>query len=77
MSLISRRRFLRIPIPVQPGNFTYLERIMRFLLWSRGGFRIHFDGPAELCKSWQRIIVKLQPANLTRKLLERRCSIIR
>ena len=32
------------------GNFTYLERIMRFLLWSRGGFRIHFDGPAELCK---------------------------
>jgi predicted NBD/HSP70 family sugar kinase len=30
------------------GNFTYLERILRFLLWSRGGFRIHFDGPPAL-----------------------------
>jgi predicted NBD/HSP70 family sugar kinase len=30
------------------GNFTYLERISKFLLWSRGGFRIHFDGPAPL-----------------------------
>ena len=30
------------------GNFVYLERIARFLLWSRGGFRIHFDGPAAL-----------------------------
>lgn len=30
------------------GNFVYLERITKFLLWSRGGFRIHFDGPAAL-----------------------------
>ncbi len=30
------------------GNFTYVERIAKFLLWSRGGFRIHFDGPAAL-----------------------------
>ncbi len=29
-------------------NFFYLERLINFLLWSRGGFRIHFDGPAEL-----------------------------
>src|SRR5262249_14421526 len=28
------------------GNFTYLERIVKFLLWSRGGFRLHFAGPA-------------------------------
>src|SRR5258708_20315965 len=34
--------------PAAAGNFTYLERIIKFLLWSRGGFRIHFDGPAEL-----------------------------
>ena len=32
------------------GNFIYVERIMRFLLWSRGGYRIHFDGPAELSR---------------------------
>jgi predicted NBD/HSP70 family sugar kinase len=34
--------------PHAAGNFTYLERIAKFLLWSRGGFRIHFDGPAAL-----------------------------
>lgn len=30
------------------GNFTFIERIVKFLLWSRGGFRIYFDGPAPL-----------------------------
>lgn len=29
-------------------NFFYLERLVKFLLWSRGGFRIYFDGPHEL-----------------------------
>src|ERR1022692_3836507 len=34
--------------PQAAGNSTYLERITKFLLWSRGGFRIHFDGPVPL-----------------------------
>src|ERR1035438_8928513 len=34
--------------PQAAGNFTYLERITKFLLWSRGGFRLHFEGPAPL-----------------------------
>jgi predicted NBD/HSP70 family sugar kinase len=34
--------------PKAAGNFIYLERIVKFLLWSRGGFRIYFDGPAPL-----------------------------
>lgn len=34
--------------PQAAGNFIYLERIVKFLLWSRGGFRLHFDGPAAL-----------------------------
>src|ERR1051325_5842585 len=34
--------------PSAAGNFRYLERYIKFLLWSRGGFRIYFDGPAEL-----------------------------
>src|SRR5580692_4804166 len=29
-------------------NFLYLERLFKFLLWSRGGFRVHFDGPPDL-----------------------------
>ena len=34
--------------PPAAGNFTFLERILKFLLWSRGGWRIYFDGPALL-----------------------------
>jgi len=30
------------------ANAFYLERLTKFLLWSRGGFRLHFDGPAEM-----------------------------
>ncbi len=30
------------------GNFTYIERISKYLLWSRGGCRIHITGPAAL-----------------------------
>jgi predicted NBD/HSP70 family sugar kinase len=36
--------------PRAAGNFTYVERIAKFLLWSRGGFRIHFDGPKALAE---------------------------
>ena len=36
--------------PKASGNFTYLERIVKFLLWSRGGWRIYFDGPGELAE---------------------------
>jgi len=37
--------------PGSEGNYTYLERTLKFLLWSRGGWRIYFDGPASLaCK---------------------------
>ncbi|HWX20355.1 MAG TPA: ROK family protein [Candidatus Binatia bacterium] len=34
--------------PQAAGNFTYLERTIKFLLWSRGGFRLHFDGPPSM-----------------------------
>ena len=34
--------------PWAAGNFTYLERLVKFLLWSRGGFRLHFAGPKAL-----------------------------
>ncbi|HEV8542594.1 MAG TPA: ROK family protein [Verrucomicrobiae bacterium] len=30
------------------GNFRYLERLVKFLLWSRGGYRVYFDGPQSL-----------------------------
>ncbi len=34
--------------PEAQGNFTYLERFLKFLLWSRGGWKVHFGGPPEL-----------------------------
>jgi predicted NBD/HSP70 family sugar kinase len=34
--------------PAASANFDYLERTLKFLLWSRGGSRIHFNGPEEL-----------------------------
>ncbi|MGH7972878.1 MAG: ROK family protein [Limisphaerales bacterium] len=30
------------------GNFIYIERIVKFLLWSRGGFRLYVTGPRVL-----------------------------
>ncbi len=36
------------------GNFTYVERLVKFLLWSRGGFRIYFSGPPRLGEALQR-----------------------
>jgi predicted NBD/HSP70 family sugar kinase len=40
--------------PGAQGNFIYLERWLKFLLWSRGGARIHFAGPPELARELQR-----------------------
>jgi predicted NBD/HSP70 family sugar kinase len=34
--------------PEATGNFLHLERLLKFLLWSRGGHRIYFGGPAAL-----------------------------
>jgi len=36
--------------PEAGRNFHHIERILRFLLWSRGGWRIYFDGPAPLAQ---------------------------
>jgi predicted NBD/HSP70 family sugar kinase len=40
--------------PLAAGNDATVERWIKFLLWSRGGFRVWFDGPASLCARLQR-----------------------
>lgn len=35
-------------------NAAYLERFVKFLLWSRGGFRVHFAGPRVFGEELQR-----------------------
>lgn len=34
--------------PGAEANYFHIERILKFLLWSRGGWRIHFDGPESI-----------------------------
>jgi predicted NBD/HSP70 family sugar kinase len=36
------------------GNFEYVERFVKFLLWSRGGYRIYLACPDELAQRLQR-----------------------
>jgi predicted NBD/HSP70 family sugar kinase len=40
--------------PGAKGNFTYVERLVKFLLWSRGGFRVYFRGPKTLGQQLQK-----------------------
>ncbi len=41
-------RVLRPSSPSAPLNVLFIERIVKFLLWQRGGWRLHLGGPAEI-----------------------------
>ncbi len=47
-------KFLPPGDPESRANFFFLERLVKFLLWSRGGFRVYLDGPADLSARLQR-----------------------
>lgn len=36
--------------PYAAANYFHVERILKFLLWSRGGWRVYFDGPDSIAK---------------------------
>ncbi|MCC6443695.1 MAG: ROK family protein [Armatimonadetes bacterium] len=40
------------------ANFFYLERFIKFILWSRGGYRVYVTGPASLIKKLQNYYVE-------------------
>ncbi|HZM01566.1 MAG TPA: hypothetical protein VFC44_00960 [Candidatus Saccharimonadales bacterium] len=40
--------------PEADANFFFVERLVKFLLWSRGAFRVYFDGPATLGRQLQK-----------------------
>ncbi|MFO1514589.1 MAG: ROK family protein [Verrucomicrobiota bacterium] len=35
-------------VPGSELNYLHVERVLKFLLWSRGGWRIYFDGPTSI-----------------------------
>ncbi len=43
-----RRTFLPADHPAAGANAYFLERLVKFLLWSRGGWRVHVEGSPEL-----------------------------
>jgi predicted NBD/HSP70 family sugar kinase len=40
-------------LPAAAGNFIAMERLLKFLLWSRGAWKLHFNGPAEIGRQLQ------------------------
>jgi predicted NBD/HSP70 family sugar kinase len=43
-----KTRIFRPEHPSSVSNFRYVERFIKFLLWSRGGYKVYFDGPADV-----------------------------
>lgn len=60
--------------PQAAGNFIYLERIVKFLLWSRGGFRIHVEGPAPLAAKLAAYYRETPTGKFDSNLLASECS---
>jgi predicted NBD/HSP70 family sugar kinase len=54
----SASRFDAVVLPANHrqahANFMYVERLVKFLLWSRGGCKVHFAGPPEIGQQLQR-----------------------
>ncbi|MGE3308968.1 MAG: ROK family protein [Limisphaerales bacterium] len=46
-----RRTFLAADHPAASANAFFLERLVKFLLWSRGGWRVHVEGSRELAEA--------------------------
>lgn len=46
-------KIVRYGRPEARGSFRYVERWLKFLLWSRGAGRIHFAGPEEIARQLQ------------------------
>jgi predicted NBD/HSP70 family sugar kinase len=38
-----------------PDTLRYVERLVKFLLWARGGWRIHFGGPRQIGEAIRRV----------------------
>ncbi|HUR47792.1 MAG TPA: hypothetical protein VMZ27_18045 [Candidatus Saccharimonadales bacterium] len=67
--------------PQAGGNFIYVERLIKFLLWSRGGGQVHFAGPADIGRQLQQYYAesatgKFDATIMGEKIYERRFEIL-
>ncbi len=60
--------------PAWPAAVRDVERVVKFLLWARGGWRLYLDGPRGLCEQVQ---VRSFDAELMRRVYERPLEIVR
>ncbi len=54
---VSRFETLVFPAnhPLAPANLPYIERLVKFLLWQRGGHKLYIGGPAEIGDTIRRV----------------------
>jgi predicted NBD/HSP70 family sugar kinase len=51
-------RFETVVDPEAADSYRFVERIIKFLLWARGGWKIHFGGPKEIGEQIRRAYSK-------------------
>ena len=59
-------------LPEAAGNFTDVERLVKFLLWSRGGWKVWFSGPADIGRRLQRHFAETATGRFDADLMGRR-----
>jgi predicted NBD/HSP70 family sugar kinase len=59
-------------LPEAAGNFAYIERLVKFLLWSRGGWKVWFSGPAGIGRRLQRHFAESPTGRFDADLMGRR-----
>lgn len=60
--------------PKASQNFFFIERLLKFLLWSRGGARICFAGPRELGEQLQRYYRDTPTGRFDAAIMEKRST---
>ncbi len=66
-------RYETVVNPNAPDAPRYVERLVKFLLWSRGGWKLYLDGPRALC---ERIRVCAFDAELMSRVYEKPFQIV-
>ena len=68
----AKRRIAPPNHPLSRYNFGFVERLVKFLLWSRGGYKIYFAGPKEIATALQHYFDTTQTGKFDSDLIGRR-----